>query len=124
MEHLRKQSTADTEPLAEVTRTMSGMRSAKGRLCKSVCSKKKLKNKKLLWAEFCGILFVQVFEKAKGVRMEKGRQGKALDRKKLLADPILITVIIGLFVFLLLWAFYAFGVRPHFWNGGIQEGDF
>ncbi|MBO4509229.1 MAG: sugar ABC transporter permease, partial [Spirochaetaceae bacterium] len=37
-------------------------------------------------------------------------QGKSLDRKKLFADPILITAIIGIFLFLLLFIVYPLAI--------------
>ncbi|MCQ2612600.1 MAG: iron ABC transporter permease [Treponemataceae bacterium] len=42
--------------------------------------------------------------------MEKSAQGKALDRKKLLADPIMVTAIIGIFLFLLLFILYPLAI--------------
>ena len=37
-------------------------------------------------------------------------QGKSLDRKKLLSDPIMITAIIGIFLFLLLFILYPLAI--------------
>ncbi len=42
--------------------------------------------------------------------MEKSAQGKALDRKKLLADPIMVTAIIGIFLFLMLFILYPLAI--------------
>lgn len=59
--------------------------------------------------------------------MERGLQSKALDRKKLFGDPILITVIIALFVFLLLFIIYPLAILladSVFENGNITLSVF
>ena len=54
-------------------------------------------------------------------------QGKSLDRKKLLSDPIMITAIMGIFVFLLLFILYPLAIlladSADLRRGDIRHGE-